>query len=123
MIVPICMRQKQQIAKVLARRSLPRSVTGLNDYERGTPLDQIADPRQGIATTDNNRFLRMWYEVAFDKIGFNLNSDQAAASGLKWFPLNKGGAFRKWYGNHEYVVNYQHDGAEIKENVLKNTSI
>ena len=88
-------------------------------FEHATPLAEVADPRQGIATTDNKRFLRFWHEVAFADIGFEMTAKEAAASGMTWFPLNKGGTFRKWYGNHEYVVNYQHDGEEIKANVMR----
>ena len=87
-------------------------------FETQKPLGAIAEPKQGLATTDNNRFVRAWSEVDFNKIGFSHSRDEAAESGIKWFPLNKGGEFRKWYGNNDYIVNYQHDGAEIKAGVL-----
>ncbi|MFC2690840.1 MAG: BREX-1 system adenine-specific DNA-methyltransferase PglX, partial [Veillonella parvula] len=75
----------------------------------------IADSKQGIATADNNRFLRMWYEVDLNRIAFNISSAEAALdSQKKWFPYNKGGEFRKWYGNNDYVVNWENDGFEIK---------
>lgn len=88
-------------------------------------LGEIAEPKQGMATADNKRFLREWSEVNFKKIGFNLTKNQAKESNLKWFPYNKGGAFRKWYGNNEYVVNWENDGEEIKEfqrSVIRNES-
>ena len=72
-----------------------------------------------MATTDNNRFVRFWQEVEYNRIGFGMSKKEAIESDLKWFPLNKGGSYRKWYGNNSYIVNYQNDGAEIKENVLK----
>lgn len=72
-----------------------------------------------MATTDNHRFVRLWNEVLFDSIGFGFSSEEAKASDVKWFPLNKGGEYRKWYGNSDYIVNYQKDGKEIKDNVLK----
>lgn len=83
-------------------------------FERGRPLGQISSPRQGMATSDNDRFLRLWHEVDFSKIGFGIASNEAARkSGLKWFPYNKGGPFRKWYGNNAYVVNWEEGGKEI----------
>jgi hypothetical protein len=95
-------------------------------FKKGKPLGEIAEPRQGLATADNNRFLRLWHEVAIDRIGFNYpNSEKAAKSGLKWFPYNKGGEYRKWYGNNEYVVNWENDGYELKNfrpAVLRNTA-
>ena len=92
----------------------------LKDFDEGIPLGEIASPKQGIATTDNNRFVRNWNEVDFRNIGFGMKTTtQAESSHLKWFPMNKGGEFRKWYGNRSYLVNYQDDGKEIKRNVLK----
>ncbi len=65
-------------------------------------------------------FLRYWHEVASNKIGFGYGSNQEAKnSRKKWFPYNKGGDFRKWYGNNEYVVNWENDGKEIKDYVNK----
>ena len=96
------------------------SKTVYMDFERGETVGSIASPKQGIATTDNNRFVRFWYETDFLKIGFGYDTpEKASESEIKWFPMNKGGEYRKWYGNRLYVVNYQYDGKEIKENVLK----
>lgn len=79
-------------------------------------LEEVAKPRQGATTSDNQRFLRLWHEVAFENIGFHFESGiDAADSGLKWFPYNKGGEFRRWYGNQDYIINYGNDGFEIKE--------
>src|SRR5699024_6678106 len=81
----------------------------------GRPLSDVANLRQGLATADNNRFLRRWWEVSDCRTAFTCTSrEEAAASGARWFPYNKGGEFRKWYGNHEYVLNWEHDGAEIR---------
>lgn len=83
-------------------------------FREGTPLGEIASPRQGMATSNNNRFLRRWWEVAHHNIGFGMKSrDEAQASRMRWFPYNKGGAFRKWYGNNEWVVNWEDDGREV----------
>lgn len=70
--------------------------------------------KQGITTSDNNRFLRFWNEVCFEKIGFNLSQKEAITSGKKWFPYSKGGEIRKWFGNNYYVINYENDGLELK---------
>lgn len=90
-------------------------------FENGTPLGQIADSKQGLATADNNRFLRLWTEVDINNIKFNAhNLEEASDSKLKWFPYNKGGDFRKWYGNNDYIVNWENDGFEIKNIKDKN---
>jgi len=92
----------------------------LNDFRIGEPLKKYAIPKQGLATTDNKRFVRNWNEVNFFKIGFGMkNTKEALDSRYKWFPMNKGGEFHKWYGNRNYVINYQNDGFEIKKSVLK----
>ena len=81
----------------------------------GEKLGDHADVRQGMTTSDNERFIRRWYETAFEAICFDAKScDEARCSGKKWFPYNKGGGYRKWYGNHEYVVNFGDDGREMK---------
>ncbi len=65
-------------------------------------------------TGDNNRFLRYWFEVSNYKIGLNLDSDGALNNNYKWIPYNKGGLFRKWFGNHEYLINWENNGEELK---------
>ena len=76
--------------------------------------------RQGMTTTDNEKYLRRWYEVLFSKIGFNLRTrEESIISKLTWFPYQKGGEFRRWYGNHEYVVYYYEDGKELIDLVIK----
>ena len=87
----------------------------LSIFEKMQNLKKDGDTRQGMATSDNNRFLRLWNEVNYNKIGYNMtNSQEALESKKKWFPYNKGGEFRKWYGNQEYLVNWENDGYEIK---------
>ncbi|HHW31099.1 MAG TPA: BREX-1 system adenine-specific DNA-methyltransferase PglX, partial [Clostridiaceae bacterium] len=84
-------------------------------FIKGKPLDNFAEPKVGLQTGNNDIFLRLWHEVAFNKIGFGYpNCEKAAGSKLKWFPYNKGGEYRKWYGNNEYIVNWENDGFEIK---------
>ncbi|MDE7311389.1 MAG: BREX-1 system adenine-specific DNA-methyltransferase PglX [Eubacterium sp.] len=78
-------------------------------------LSDIADARLGMATANNELFLKLWYEVDYRKIGFNIDSrEKAIESRKKWFPYNKGGDFRKWYGNLSYVVNWENDGKDIR---------
>ena len=91
----------------------------INIFIKCQPLKEYAFLKQGMATTDNNRFVRMWFEVCSENIGYNMDIITAKESCLKWFPFNKGGAYRKWYGNNDSIVNYQYDGIEIKKNVLK----
>ncbi|MDY4544804.1 MAG: BREX-1 system adenine-specific DNA-methyltransferase PglX, partial [Bacilli bacterium] len=86
-----------------------------NIFEFSRPLNNIANPKQGLATGDNNRFLRLWYECNNNNIFFNCkNGNEANDLDKKWFPYNKGGDYRKWYGNNEYIVNWKNNGEEIK---------
>ena len=70
-------------------------------------LESYAAPKQGLITGDNDRFLRYWHEVSLANTALDRNSK------MKWRPINKGGEFRRWYGNQDYVVNWENDGAEI----------
>jgi type I restriction-modification system DNA methylase subunit len=75
----------------------------------------IAKPRQGLATSDNTRFLRYWWEVGESLIDRHAsNIESSIQSGKKWFPYMKGGSFLRWYGNQEFCVNWLSDGAEIR---------
>jgi type II restriction/modification system DNA methylase subunit YeeA len=82
-------------------------------FKKSNSLKEFAFPRQGMATTNNELFLRKWYEIDRNLIGFSMQKKEAIISGLKWFPINKGGAFRRWYGNQEFIVNYENDGKTI----------
>lgn len=89
-------------------------------FADGLRLADVAEPRVGLQTGDNGRFLRIWTEVSLSRIGFGiLDRAEAQKSGRKWFPYNKGGSFRRWYGNQEHVVNWQDDGREIRAMVPK----
>ena len=74
-------------------------------------LDATAQPRHGLATSDNDRFLKLWHEVEIQKASLNPRS----VLSKKWFPMSKGGSFRKWYGNLEWIINYENDGKELKD--------
>ena len=87
----------------------------LTAFTKGRKLGEMADSKQGLATADNNRFLRLWYEVDIDKVTFSCKNEEESSLGLyKWYPYNKGGEFRKWYGNNDYVVNWEYNGREIR---------
>lgn len=87
----------------------------LKTFSVGTPLGEIAPAKQGLATADNERFLRQWFEVSADRSDmWARDREDALASGARWFPYNKGGQFRRWWGNQDYVVNWEEDGREIQ---------
>lgn len=91
----------------------------LSLLENGKKLGSVGNARQGLATTDNKKYLRLWYEVDFDRIDYCCGDcDEIVERGSKWFPYNKAGSFRKWSCIDEYVVNYENDGAEIKKSVM-----
>ena len=77
-----------------------------NDFVTGQALSSVAEIKQGLKTGDNEKFLRLWFEVSSTKF--------SPFSGTKWFPCNKGGDYRRWYGNNDYVINWENDGFELK---------
>ena len=81
---------------------LIRPINGSSKLISEQNLGDFTKPRQGLITGDNGRFVRSWYEISINKFE------------NKWFPFNKGGEYRKWYGNHEEVVNWKNDGEEVK---------
>ena len=87
----------------------------LQTFSENESLGTIARPRIGQNTGDNNRFLRLWYEVQEKRITFDLSHEEMTTRSYKWIPYNKGGEFRRWYGNQEYVINWENDGKEIKD--------
>lgn len=92
------------------------SSTFLELFSSAEKLSDIASPCAGLQTSDNNRFLRLWHEVSSDRLIFKCKSREASKlSGGKWFPCTKGGTFRRWYGNNDYVVNWENDGEELFE--------
>lgn len=94
-------------------------------FEEGQPLDKIGTSRSGMQTGDNNLFLRFWQEVCFDNIKFNTTlSEDLMSIEQRWFPHPKGGSYRKWYGNLEYVVNFKKNGEDLRNftgtSIIKN---
>lgn len=83
-------------------------------------IEQYAYGRQGMTTTNNAKYLRLWHEVPIGNIAFGVSSrEESIKTQVKWFPYNKGGQYRKWYGNNEYVVFYLNDGKELIDLVTK----
>jgi hypothetical protein len=83
-------------------------------FSRGKALSELGSVSQGLATADNRRFLRFWWEIDRDNFGPGLPSrEDAKQSKKRWFPLNKGGGFRKWYGNQDWVIDWKEDGEEL----------
>lgn len=88
----------------------------LDTFAKNKALKEIAEPRQGLATADNARFVREWWEPSNYKTGFDCElREESIERGTKWFPYNKGGEYRKWYGNQEFVVNWENDGKELED--------
>jgi len=86
-------------------------------FVKGIPLADLSTVRNGMKTGNNEKFLRLWWEINDNNICYNANNyEQAVSSNKKWFPYNKGGSFRKWYGNNDYVVNWENAGNEIFNN-------
>ena len=86
-----------------------------NAFKNGTAIGEIGQPRQGLATGENARFVRQWWEVSLNREWFDCPSlEKSIESKIRWFPYNKGGEYRKWYGNNDCVVNWENNGAEIR---------
>ena len=81
-------------------------------------LAKVFTTREGMATAGNDLFLRNWFEVDNGKTNYHCaNQQESQLSNSKWFPYQKGGSFRKWYGNNNYLVDWQDDGYAIKNNI------
>jgi type II restriction/modification system DNA methylase subunit YeeA len=89
-----------------------------NCFELNPILAEFFEPQVGLQTSNTERFIRIWPEVSFANLFLNArNNDEAADSHCKWFPLDKGGTFRRWYGNNDHIVNWALNGLEIKQYV------
>ncbi|HHP0448211.1 TPA: BREX-1 system adenine-specific DNA-methyltransferase PglX [Vibrio harveyi] len=85
-------------------------------FRNAESIGDVAEPRVGLQTNNNERFLRYWHEVDLHQTSsIGISKDEAATSNCKWFPIIKGGSERKWYGNAEYVVNWEDNGKEVLE--------
>lgn len=89
-------------------------------FRQGAPLGKVADVCNGLFTCDNRRFLRLWWEIAPDRIDFYCGDEQECRqSAHRWFPYNKGGSARKWYGNQDWVIDFADFGADVRAWRLK----
>ena len=110
------------IMNISTYNSLPNALFGywlskktIRNFVVGKPLGNYIEARNGFTTGNNDLFLRAWYEINNLKICFGAtDSINALYTGKKWFPYNKGGDYRKWYGNQEYVINWMDNGKEIR---------
>lgn len=83
-------------------------------FVHGIPLERYGDVKRGMTTSNNSKFLRFWPEISFVKAKTDAKtSHEAIQSGAKWFPYSKGGGYRKWYGYHEYFINWEDDGRDV----------
>ncbi len=116
---------RAQLGKYLARATdftlLPRNVVAYfvsehtrQAYSEGTPLRELAEAFTGLQTGDNPRFIRGWSEVDHSRIDFTVTPETKSKWSGKWVPYVKGSDFRKWYGNHDFVLDWSSDGAAIK---------
>ncbi|TGY98247.1 BREX-1 system adenine-specific DNA-methyltransferase PglX [Petralouisia muris] len=88
----------------------------IKDFYTFLPLSSVSEVTRGLTTGNNDLYLRMWYEVCFDDISLCSKSvEDSAKSGCKWFPHNKGGEFRTWYGNNDLVVMFYNAGEALKK--------
>lgn len=92
-----------------------------NCFKNDKALAEKFTTREGMATADNNRFLRLWHEISFNSIETTCGSMEESVKYPRWFPYNKGGSFRKWYGNNEFCVEYANKGENIKNNIDERT--
>lgn len=88
----------------------------LTAFDRFQQIKLVCEPKSGLSTTDNNRFLRFWHEINFDRISFEITDiSETEDANFRWYPFSKGGDYRKWEGNREYVVNWWYNGVEIRD--------
>ncbi|MBD1998029.1 BREX-1 system adenine-specific DNA-methyltransferase PglX [Leptolyngbya sp. FACHB-541] len=84
-------------------------------FEESDSLGSVGSPTHGIVTGDNERFLKNWHEVSHHNICFTAtNREESVKSGVRWFPVSKGGSFRRWFGNQEFVIDWFNDGYELR---------
>ncbi len=117
----LCEGHGKFLARTSDFTSLPRNVVAYfvsehtrQAYSEGTPLKEFAEAFTGLQTGDNPRFIRSWSEVSHDAIDFNVQPESKSHWIGKWVPYVKGSDFRKWYGNHDYILDWSFDGAAIK---------
>ena len=84
-------------------------------------IGDVANPNQALVTGNTELYIRKWHETSINKIGFDFSSRESALkSGLKWFPYNKGGDYRNWYGNFDHIINWENDGLKLQTTLHPN---
>nr|WP_263853560.1 BREX-1 system adenine-specific DNA-methyltransferase PglX [Levilactobacillus huananensis] len=96
---------------------IPKSLT--NQFKNNPSVSNISFVGLGMRTGNNSRFLRLWYEIRISSFDPHLTNPDKTFDYVKWVPYDKGGNYRKWYGNNEYVVNWANDGKEIKDDTKR----
>lgn len=99
------------------------SKTVFDIFKRANIASDFSSSRNGMTTGNNDKFVRSWFEVSKNRVGFNFSQLEAISSNKKWFPYNKGGEFRKFYGNYEFILNWENDGDDLKKStnsILRN---
>ena len=92
----------------------------INAFTDGVPLASFCTPKKGMVSSDNARFLRRWHEVSFERIAFGCSgATRMLETGAKWAPYNKGGTYRKWYGNNSFIINWDDGGKDVIEFAAK----
>ena len=93
------------------------SKDALSNFDLMKRIGDYGEGRIGLITGDAGRFIRFWFEVSINKIGFGIkDNEESIISKLRWFPIQNGGGFRRWYGNTDSIVNWENDGYEMKYN-------
>lgn len=91
------------------------SKSAIKCFIKFEPLENYGQGRIGLITGDTARFIRLWHEVGLANIGFGIKTnDESISSKKKWFPIQNGGNFRRWYGNIDSVVDWENDGYRMK---------
>jgi len=84
-------------------------------------VDTVCKPKKGLDTPPNDYYLKLWHEICLEKVGFECNNAiEFSSAGNFWAPITKGGRFRKWYGNNDYVIRWYDNGNEVKSNPMAN---
>lgn len=92
----------------------------IKGFDKGIPFKKLGQTTKGIITGNNDRYLRFWWEVSYERINFHAkDADDAHLSKYKWFPCTKGGSFRKWYGNKEYIIDWENNGDRVINDAKK----
>ena len=89
------------------------SSEAIEHFDTFPPLKNLADLKKGMDTGLNDRFIRLWHEVETSKTNFHLSDEKETFESIKWVPYKKGGSAVKWYGNNDYVINWQNGGEEV----------